>query len=66
MIYSNFLKEVESEIERTLTDDDQLTSIELIIVINHFNELTNLDLSIVDFLNYNGLEDIYTTYFVEK
>jgi hypothetical protein len=63
MNYTAFLKEIESEIDRLLTTNDELTSIELIIVINHFNELTSLDLSIVDFLIDNSLQYIYKSYF---
>jgi hypothetical protein len=66
MNYSHFLKEIESEIDRSLTSDDELTSIELIIVINHFNDFTSLDLSIVDFLNDYSLEFIYNSYFSSK
>ena len=63
MNFSNFLEGIESEIERSLTSDDELTSIELVIVINHLNDLTNKDLSIVDFLNDSSLHYIYNVYF---
>lgn len=66
MNYSNFLEEIESEIERSLKIDDQLSSIELVIVINHLNDLTSRDLSIVDFLDDSSLQFIYNMYFLSK
>lgn len=66
MNYTEFLRAIELEIDRNLFDNYELSSLELIIVINHFNDLTGSDLSIIDFLNDNSLEFIYKTFFISK
>lgn len=63
MNYLNFLKEIELQINRSVTQGDELSSIEFVIVINHFNDLTMLDFSVVDFLHDFSLENIYNSYY---
>jgi hypothetical protein len=62
MDYKNFKIKIDQLLEREIKDINEITSIEMVILMNDFNELFENEISIFELIEVKSLKEIYDLY----
>lgn len=62
MDYKNFKIKVDQILEREILDINEITSIEMVILMNDLNEFFETEISIFELIEVNSLLEIYDLY----
>lgn len=62
MDYKNFKIKIDQILEREILDINEITSIEMVILMNDLNEFFETEISIFELIEVNSLLEIYDLY----
>ncbi len=62
MDYKNFKIKIDQILEREILDINEITSIEMVILMNDLNEFFKTEISIFELIEVNSLLEIYDLY----
>ena len=62
MDYKNFKINIDQILEREILDINEITSIEMVILMNDLNEFFETEISIFELIEVNSLLEIYDLY----